>query len=52
MRSSIQRFTWAWPMRRVTPLSNSFSIGMGSLMPPYTPEMDTVPPRRTASKAA
>ena len=37
MRSSTQRRTLAWPMRRVSCLSNICSIGSGSVMPPYTP---------------
>ena len=34
MRSSIQRLTWAWPMRSWIPRSNISIIGMGSTSPP------------------
>lgn len=49
--SSLQRRTLAWPMRSWICLSNMVSIGMGSAMPPYTPDSEMVPPRRTRSIA-
>lgn len=51
MISSLQRRTLAWPMRICTCLSNRVSMGIGSAMPPYTPESEMVPPRRTSSMA-
>ena len=48
MMSSIQRLTWAWPIRSWMPRSNISIRGIGSASPPYTPLTDTVPPRRTA----
>ena len=50
--SPTQRLTLAWPMRTVICLSNSVIIGSGSTMPPYTPTIESVPPRRTVSIAA
>ena len=50
-RSSTQRRTLAWPMRRCTCLSNKVSMGSGSVIPPYTPITEMVPPRRTTSMA-
>src|SRR5699024_3786404 len=41
----------AWPIFNVICLSNSVSIGSGSALPPYTPESEMVPPRRTMSIA-
>ena len=49
--SSVQARTLAWPMRTWICLSKSCIIGIGSAAPPYTPEIETVPPRRTASMA-
>ncbi len=51
MMSPTQAFTFAWPMRSWICLSNSVSMGMGSIIPPYTPMMEMVPPRRTSSMA-
>ena len=51
MMSGIQRFTLAWPIRSWICLSNNDIIGIGSAMPPYTPDSETVPPRRTVSIA-
>ena len=49
--SSVQARTLAWPIRSWTCLSKSCSIGIGSAAPPYTPEIEIVPPRRTDSIA-
>ena len=51
MMSSTQRLTLHWPIRSWICLSDSVSIGIGSAFPPYTPDSETVPLRRTMSIA-
>ena len=46
---SVHALTFAWPMRIWICLSKSCSMFMGSAVPPYTPLMESVPPRRTVS---